>query len=205
MNTSAAADDPLRIYCNCLQSVKHRLALIDAITTGAMRIDIEAIDAEFVCLQLRKSLELVAFASIAAQKDVYSAEYADFSQHWNAKKLMNRLERLHPEFYPTPVLVTGPDERGVKKLVPIKEGFINKDDWVFLYDTCSAAIHEWNPYRTDPKIIEFGHSIGEWVVRLRRLLELHWVRLASTRDIWVIQFNNPAGTVTGFRTADAPP
>lgn len=204
MNTTTATHEPLRIYCNCLQSAKHRLALVDAITTGALRIAGESIDGEFACLQLRKALELIAFSSIAAQKDVYAAVYADFSKHWNAKKLMNRLEKLHPEFYPVPVAMTGPDARGVKKLAPIKDGFINKDDWVFLYNTCSEALHEWNPYRTDRRVIEFGHSIGEWVVRIRRLLELHFVRLANTRDIWVIQFNNPAGTVTGSLAVDVP-
>jgi len=110
--------EALKIYCNCLQSAKKRLELIEGITSRRLRIDHESIEAEFACLQLRKTLELIAFASVAARKDVYSQAHADFASHWNAKKLMAKLEKLHPDFYPTPAAVTAPDARGVKKLVP---------------------------------------------------------------------------------------
>src|SRR5687767_4269598 len=96
--------EAIKVYCNCLQSAKKRLELIEAITSGRLRIDNESIDAEFACLQLRKSLELIAFASIAAHKGVYSQAHADFASHWNAKRLMGKLEKLHPDFYPTPAV-----------------------------------------------------------------------------------------------------
>jgi hypothetical protein len=195
----------LKTYCNCLQSAKKRLELVDAVTSGRLRIGAEAVDAEFACLQVRRALELIAFASIAAHKDVYSQAHTDFATHWNAKRLLTKLEKLHPDFYPKPAEIVGPDEHGVKKLVAVQSGFLNKDDFVFLYNTCSEVLHEWNPYRTDPRVVHFGHSVAEWAVRIRRLLDVHWIRLFGTADVWVILFNGgPNGTVRGLYAADAP-
>jgi hypothetical protein len=197
--------EALTTYCNCLQSAKKRLALVDAVTSGRLRIDHEAVDSEFACLQLRRALELIAFASVAAHKDIYSQAHADFATHWNAKKLLQKLEKLHPDFYPKPVRITEPDSPGPKRLIEIESDYLSKDDFVFLYNTCSEALHEWNPYRSDPRVVHFGHPVSEWVVRTRRLLEMHWISFVGTMDIFVVVFNGPDGCVHASYAQDRPP
>ncbi len=192
------------VYCNCLQSTKARLNLIDRVVSGGLRIENEAIDAEFVCLQLRRVLELLAFASVSANKDIYAQAHNDFATHWNAKRLLQKLEKLHPDFYPQPVRLTAPDARGVKQLVAIETAYLTKDDFVFLYDTCSQVLHEWNSYRDDPRVVNFRVSIAEWVKRIRALPEVHWIRLAGTLDIWVVHYNHPDGNVHALYAADMP-
>jgi hypothetical protein len=118
--------------------------------------------------------------------------------------LLAKLEKLHPEFYPKPAQIIGPDEQGVKKLVPVDSGFVNKDDFVFLYNTCSEVLHEWNPYRREPRVVHFGHPLAEWVARVRRLLDVHWIRLVGTGDVWVVLFNAPNGLVQGWFLKDMP-
>jgi hypothetical protein len=81
----------LKIYINCLHSAKRRLALIERLTSGELKIDHESIDAEFACLQLRKCLELIAFSSMAAHREIYSQAYADFHTHWKAGQVFSLL------------------------------------------------------------------------------------------------------------------
>jgi len=195
MAMTAEQSDALTTYCNCLQSAKKRLELVEAVTSGRLRIDHESVDAEFACLQLRKALELIAFASVAAHKEIYSQAHADFATHWSAKKLLKKLGNLHPDFYPRPVRIAEPERPGPKHLIPIESDYLNKEDFVFLYDTCSDALHEWNPYRSAPRVVDFRHSVSEWVVRIRRLLEMHWIAFVGTLDIFVVVFNGPDGCV----------
>jgi hypothetical protein len=193
----------LRTYINCIQSAKLRLRLVERIASGALKIDHESIDAEFSCLQIRKCLELIAFSSIAAHKETYADAHADFATHWKPKKLLDKLRRLHPDFYPQPVVVER--ERGKHvKLSRIMNEYLTEDDFAILYDACSDALHEWNPYRPDPRVVNLHRPMAEWVERIRRLLEWHVVHLVGTKDIWIVQFDGSDGLTHAFPAASAP-
>lgn len=62
----------LKICINCLQSAKIRLRIVDRIFAGDLKIEDEAITAEFACLQFRRCLELIAYASVAVHKEIYA-------------------------------------------------------------------------------------------------------------------------------------
>src|ERR1700731_738919 len=63
----------------------------------------EAIDKELVFLQLRKILELLAFASLTANREKYAAAHKKFATFWRAKDMLQDLEKVNPDFYPRPV------------------------------------------------------------------------------------------------------
>ena len=54
-------------------------------------------------LQIRKILELIAFASLVANKNVYTAVFSKVSKAWNAGDLLKELEQVNPDFYPVPI------------------------------------------------------------------------------------------------------
>jgi hypothetical protein len=187
-----------------MEDVKRRLAVVQAIVSGQSPLGRDDFDGEVVCLQLRKSLELIAFASLSAHKDAYAQAHDDFSTHWNAKRLLSKLEKIHPDFYPKPVTVAQTDARGVRQFADVAEGFLTRDEFVFLYDKCSEAMHTWNPFRTDPRVVNFERSISEWVARIQRLLTVHWVRLIGTTDVLLVQMHEPDGKVHAYYGKDAP-
>jgi hypothetical protein len=86
-----------------MEQVKRRLRLIAAITDRRVSIGDESADAEFACLQLRKTLEQVAYAALAASRRHYATVRPQIEREWKAAKILERLEKLHPQFYPTPV------------------------------------------------------------------------------------------------------
>ena len=61
---------------------------------------------ETIGLQFRKIFELIAFASLSANKKLYAAAYANFAKHWEASKLIANLHRINPDFYPVPIVIT---------------------------------------------------------------------------------------------------
>jgi len=183
--------DAITTYCNCMEDVKRRIAVIQAVVGGASPLGREDFDGELVCLHLRKVLEQIAFASLSAHKDAYAQAHVDFALHWNAKRLLKKLEKVHPNFYPRPVKVEGPDTRGVKHLVDLTDGFLTRDDFEFLYDKASEALHVWNPFKASRQVVNFERSIAEWTTRICSLLNEHWIRLYGSEDVWFVQMVQP--------------
>lgn len=174
-----------------MEDVKTRLAVIRSIVSGYSPLKREDFDSEVVCLHLRKILEQIAFASLSAHKDVYAQAHSDFTTHWNAKRLLTKLGKLHPDFYPKPVRFHRVDEREVTQLVDITDGFLTKDEFVFLYDKVSEALHVLNPFKGPKQIVNFDRSIAEWLTRIQLLLSEHWIRLIGTEDVWFVQMHAP--------------
>jgi hypothetical protein len=175
-----------------MEDVKARLKLIKSITEGHSPLGEEGLDGEVVCLLLRKVLEQIAFSSLVAHRAKYEEVHNDLGSVWRAKRLLERLEVLHPDFFPMPV------RRGVSQQLgahhhfdPVKEGFLTKDEFVFLYDTASNGIHTWNPFKDAERVLNFQRPISEWLVRIEALLDHHIIRFIGTRDVWLIQMDNP--------------
>jgi hypothetical protein len=186
MNT----DDKKVLYCKIMDDLKARVALIRSFVQG-QSLGREDFDGEIVSLQLRKCLEIVAFSSLIVNERVYAQTHADFRTHWRAKKIVDNIKKLNPDFFPRPVFLSHQDENGVKHFDYVKDGFLTLEELISLYDKTSSVIHTWNPFRTDPRIVDFGRSIEEWVQRLQRLLDLHIIRGVGLHEFWVVQMVSP--------------
>jgi len=182
-----------------MEQVKRRLRLIRLATTGRIRTSDEGADAEFACLQLRRALELTAFATLAANRERYSEIRVDVENEWRAKRILDRLTQLHPDFYPVPVSPTrvGP---GRWHFSAITDGYLTKDEFVELYDKCSDVLHEWNPFRSGRRQIDLRMSIDEWSARIERLLEFHRVRLVDQEDVLLVRLADPSDGKTHVLT-----
>jgi hypothetical protein len=201
--TLGSDPEGLRVYIDCMQSAKLRLRLVERVVSGELAIVDDSTDGEFACLQVRKCLELIAFSSIAAHKGTYSKAYADFANHWRAKRLLEYLKKVHPDFYPTPVLIERESDKKVK-LSTILNEYLTQEDFVLLYDSCSKALHEANPYKEGGLVIQLHRPMSEWVARIRRLLAWHVVRLVGTTDVWIVQLDGDDGLAHGFPAVSAP-
>jgi hypothetical protein len=185
-------DERASIYCEVLEDIKTRLAVVRSVAESHLNAGSELLNYEIAALNLRKSLELIAFGTLSANKEVYAEVHADFASHWNAKKLLAKLEKLHPEFYPKPVTREirdlGPPRQLHFEFVP--NGFLTRDELVELYDMCSKVIHARNPF-SESSAINFRFSVLEWESRIERLLGLHLVRLAGTPQLWLAELSAP--------------
>jgi hypothetical protein len=145
-----------------------------------------------MALHFRKLLELIAFASLVANKDVYSKIHADFFHHWSAKKLLANLERIHPAFYPRPVRPVRTQDNSAWVLRDRKRGFLDKNAFVQLYDICSMHMHVQNPFKrpTNPRGLSL--SLNRWLDRIRSLVKVHLVEFADRGGIWLTDLGKPS-------------
>jgi hypothetical protein len=180
------------IYCSCMEDAKARLMLIKSITLGHSPLGSDGLDAEVVCLLMRRVLEQIAFSSLVAHRETYDKFHNDVKTVWRAKRLLKQLEKAHSGFFPSPV------RRGVSETVgvqhhfePLEDGFLTKEEFIFLYDIASNGIHTWNPFKDAERILNFERSIAEWVLRIEMLLANHVVRFVGTNDLWLIQMDHP--------------
>jgi hypothetical protein len=183
--TPEVSNPELTQYCNYMEELKHRVSLVRSLMTRSVSTGYPAFDTEMVFLQFRKILELVAFASLIANKDVYSAAYQEFASHWNARKMLGYLEKVNPDFYPVALEPFTPTADGVKHFPRAADGFLTQDEFVTLYKICGKLLHARNPFTTEEPVIQIGYSVGEWVSRIQKLLSIHVITLVSGNR-WVI-------------------
>jgi hypothetical protein len=94
----------IETYAAYMNEIKERISVMDRFLTGQRDAGFVQTTAETMGLQFRKVLELIAFASLAANRDQYSFAYSDFATHWAAAKLLKNLKRINPTYYPKPVV-----------------------------------------------------------------------------------------------------
>ena len=173
-------------YCDQMELVKKCIEVVlyyERRQGGALYV---AYTIESVYLQFRKILELIAMASLIANKDVYSQQYANFARHWNARKMLKALEHLNPEFYPKPLT----EENGGAELVDKEDGFLTRDDFVKLYKACRAILHTDNPYGEQTDYDDCLSQISRWRELITGLLNNHKIHPLNDPNIYVIHMQD---------------
>jgi hypothetical protein len=174
-----------QIYCDCMARIRDRINIVREIMCGGIKIGHADQSAELIFVQFRKTLEEIAFASLSANKAKYSEVHANFSKHWRAKDMLAVMDTVNPNFYPVPLPVPVEIAPGRKHFgEPLADGFVTRDDFVFLYKCSSEALHTRNPYRSGDPTINIKYTVQEWVTRFQKLLSWHGATLLNG-DRWI--------------------
>ena len=138
--------DNMNKYVGVMAEMKRRTHVISLFMSGERNAQYKASNIETIGLQFRKMFELIAFASLTAHKDLYSAVYSDFAKHWEAAKLVKRLRQINPHFYPEPVIQIPSDKPGVKMdLAPRQPDYLTEESLVEAHGRCGSLMHAANP------------------------------------------------------------
>lgn len=86
-----------------MNEVKKRTVAITNMLRGLTTTSYKATNIEFMCLQIRKILELISMGSLVLNKEEFEAIGQKYAQYWNARLILQDIERLNPDFYPIPV------------------------------------------------------------------------------------------------------
>ena len=193
------SDDDSARYIQCMEEIKNRLvAAWSMFGNNTHTTPFRATNIEFACLQIRKILELIALASLSANKEEYSKQHANFFKHWRAKAILEAVEKVNPNFYPTPTEEVGDPYGEMRDVKMLAEGFLTKEDFSMVYDLCSQTLHASNPYgeKTDYSFLE--KEIPVWLEKIKKLVNTHMVILHNKREsLWIILRSQEDGTVRG--------
>ena len=144
---------------------------------------------EVIALQVRRALELVAFASLAANKDAYQKVHRKFSDHHSAKGILKELNIIHPSFYPRPFRIVKKNEDLVQAQ-EIDSGYLTQEEFEYLYIACCSIVHVWNPFKEQEKVVYLKHPIPDWIQKIENLVRWHTVNLLGYQTIWIIDFGD---------------
>ena len=178
-------------YCNLMEKIKVRMGVFDFFVTGEGHALYKPTTAESACLQLRKILELIAMASLIANKDAYSKVHRNFKKHWRVSLLFKDLEKLNPGFYPRPVILVPPENPQADIQFNDRVGdFMTKEEFIKAYKLCSAILHSENPYAKDIDYNIYEEKLAGWGQKIVNLLDLHRISLLDNKESYLVQMNN---------------
>ncbi len=95
--------EDIQVYCNCVEQVRRHIRIVDRVFSREINTGDNDLNAKLIFLHFRKALEEIAFASLAANREKYSAARAGFATEWNARRMLGFVEKVNPNFYPVPL------------------------------------------------------------------------------------------------------
>ena len=189
MSGDKYADELSEKYLGCMREIKHRTDVIQRFLRQEWHAGYLASTAECIALQFRKTLELIALASLVAHREEYAKQRANFSTDWNAKRIVDTLERVNPKFYPEPTkpVRLAAEDFADYALQPVSE-YLTRDDYILLFDKCSDLLHAANPYsESQPPYGQFMNEAPEWLRKTVALLNHHHIYPLDTDMMFVVQ------------------
>jgi hypothetical protein len=179
-----------------MEEIKRRTLVAQGLTDGHCFTYYKATSIESTYLQFRKVLELIALASLVANKEHYAREQEKFANHWHAARILRDLAAINENFYPVPgKQIKDPRSGKVVAVDSIKEGYLTKDDFIELYESCGKILHADNPYGDITDLEKYEHDAPVWFDKIRTLLNHHQIQLVdSDVQIWcMMQAENDGG------------
>ena len=178
-----------------MEEIKKRTEVIHAFLNGKCNALYIRTTAESICLQVRKILELIAHASLVANKDKYAKNRANFAKDWNAKKILQSIEEINPNFYPSPSKQILDNLTGkVLSIEKIKSGFLTRPYFENIYDRCGGLLHARNPFSASKDFDNFMSIAPSWMEKIKILLSHRQMQLVQEDlQFWVVMQSNTDG------------
>ena len=188
MNANIERQTQLQIrYLRNMQIIKRRIRAIKDIRTNKCRTTYSATNIEFCALQIRKILELIALSSLISDLDIYREQLNDIEKKWNARLILQDIERIHPNFYPVPIDIA-PDNK--YRWLDKKTPYLTKEQFVSIYKKCGKILHEDSVFKNDKDMDstynQTDEQINNWVFLIMNLLNTHIVHLYNKKDLFYI-------------------
>lgn len=165
-------------YASLMWECRNRIEALRDLVEGRTNCTFLQTTIESEALQLRKLLELIAFASLVSYQEAYRAIRDDIAKDWHAGRIIRKIKIINPHFYPTPV--RGHDG---KRWFKVNSGYLTQHQFSKLYDTCGAMLHIKNPFTKGRSSIAFHDKVPNYLDKIERLLSEHYMRLARTDEL----------------------
>jgi hypothetical protein len=182
--------EEVRLYIGCMADVKLRADHIrESYAVRAHEHGVAQMDFEAACLQLRMIIELIAFASLASNRELYENVWSGYRKHNDFSVLTKRLRQINPRFLPTSVLLQGRDARGVTQMIDASDQ-LDVDRLVSAHGKLGNVLHAHNPYRPKLPIAEQQELLRSMTKHLIRCLQNHVAILSSGEHLLVSMKGN---------------
>jgi hypothetical protein len=177
----------IAVYAGVMEEIKRRTAVIHSFLSGASWALYRATKVESIYLQIRMILELIALASLAANKPLFEENRKKFHNHWNPSDILKDIEALNPGYYPKPIREVPSEKKGVvNDLVPMDSGFLTREELVTTHGRTGNILHARNPFRQELDYQEYEVQIPVIMEKVRLLLNCHQIQLLGEQDFFYL-------------------
>ncbi len=192
-----------KIYLENMRNVKNRISYAENQIESFNKSNDYYI-LENTILHLRKTLECIAYASIAPNKEAYakvrlqSEQKSDFRKDYHAGKIIKQLAKINPDFYPLPLIEP--------KLVADRQwyfdrldsGYLTQEEYIKLYDKLGKFLHSDNPWDNKKEYANLAKDIGKNFQKIKLLLQIHatFVQDKKVRYSFVIDMGSTVKDVS---------
>lgn len=150
-------------------------------------------------LQIRKTLECIAYASIAPNKKAYenfrkSADtQKDYRKDFNATKITAQLNAINKDFYPRPLEPPIRKPEGNWHYEKKTSGFLTKKKFETIYDRLGKYLHADNPWGNDKGIKNLAKDLPVVYKQIHELMCLHVTKIITPefKGVWVVEAGTP--------------
>ena len=175
-------------YCSLMAQVKARSRLLKEVGESRVALFPLAARVEFVYLQFRKIIELIAMSSLVANAQTLSQFQSKLQKYWNAKELLKDMHTINPDFYPRPIIQQPSGVPGIRmRWLARSDDYLTKDRLMTLYDKCGSILHARNPFATEQDFSKLETAGPDWYLRIVNLLNSHTIRLVGDDHLYLIQ------------------
>ncbi|MCI2007424.1 MAG: hypothetical protein LKJ54_01625 [Acetobacter peroxydans] len=170
------AQKQIDLYASLMAEINNRVDNINLAVSGKLGFSDPMRAQEFCYLQIRMVIENIALAALVAHGDMQGV--SGLHKEWSADKIMNRLERLHENFYPKSCIQVGGD----KSKIEYKQG-IEKSELLKIYNNCGEKLHLGKLINIkNPKELNFGVVVG-YVQEIYDFLNMHSIFLSDNKTV----------------------
>ena len=190
-----------QVYADCMEELKSRLVVVQKFIKSNVSTGSDTTDIEFLCLQFRKCIELVAMGSIASHKEGYEKVRKNFQRDWKVELIFKDIERLNESFYPVPIVMERSSQKGVDyHFERLESGYLSREKCIEVYKKCGSLLHAENPYGRNPKIKDVTKEFSQWIEEIIRLLDTHCIVFPGNNNLWIVQMHpQPSRKVHVFK------
>ncbi len=183
-------------YKQLMLEISYRLDFVDYMyRTNAGRYTRTRV--ESMCLQLRLTLESVAYACLTANGNRELPRR--ITKEYHAEQIMTALESINPDCYPRPLNLIkddGDDDPRINDLSQYvgrleertDNRWLSRDEFREVYGRLGGVLHARNPFRSrDDDLEYYEQHVSEWVGKICDLLTHHQISIATSDRLYIAQ------------------
>lgn len=177
----------IKIYVSVMEEIKRRTSVIHSFLAGTSNALFRATNVESIYLQIRMILELIALASLAANKSIFEENQKKFHKHFKPGIILSDIEKINPNYYPEPIREVPSKKKGiVNELFKIKDGFLTKENLITIHGQTGNILHAKNPYDKQLEYQEYESQIPVIMGKIKSLLNSHQIRLLGDHNFFYL-------------------
>lgn len=175
--------EALDLYIALLEEAKLRFIAIDYAVKGLTDLP-KPFAREFCFLQLRLICEVIGLACLTAHGDIRETASKKFRQAYSPNDILKWLEKLHPRFYPLPVVTH--KEGHMVKMRDDHCDFLTRQDLISLHGQTGNVLHRSNIEDIKsgkPQFSEDFEEVIKWSTKISNLLAEHSIVMLDDTGI----------------------